>query len=71
MYKRLAKNLLNTRKPLFQACKELGIDMEDVDDYLLQQTIDQCSHCNIWSTKLVEDLDGNPICPLCVRVAGL
>lgn len=71
MYKRLAKHLHNTRKPLFQVCKELGIDMEDVDDYLLQQTIDQCSHCNIWSTKLVEDLDGNPICPLCVRIAGL
>ena len=71
MYKRLAKHLLNTRKPLYQVCRELDIDIEEVDDYLLQETIDQCSHCNIWSQKLIDDLDSNPICPLCARVAGL
>jgi hypothetical protein len=71
MYKRLVKRLSNTRKTLFEICKEYDIDLEEVDIDVLQTYIDQCSHCNIWSTKLVPDLDDNPICPLCVRLVGM
>lgn len=70
MYNRLAKHLNNTRKGLTQTCHELDIDLEEVEDELLQQVIDQCSHCNIWSFKLLLDLDQNPVCPLCVRLVG-
>ena len=71
MYKRLAKVLNTTRKTLTQACTELDIILDNVEDDLLQQEIDQCSHCNIWSFKLIEDLDGIPVCPVCVRLVGV
>ena len=69
-YRRLAKALNGTRKSLSQACYDLDIDMDAVDDATLQNAIDQCSHCNIWSDKLVEDQDGMPICKLCDRLVG-
>jgi hypothetical protein len=71
LYRRLTKKLNNTRKPLFVTCKEYDIDIEDIDIDVLQTYIDQCSHCNIWSCKLVADLDDNPVCPVCVRLTGL
>jgi len=70
-YKRLAKTLNKTRKSLTQTCHDLGIDVDDIEDYVLVQVIDQCSHCNIWSQQLVLDLDENPVCPVCVRLTGL
>lgn len=69
-YRRLAKALNGTRKTLSQVCRDLDISIDDVHDDLLQNTIDQCSHCNIWSNKLIEDLDGMPICTLCERLVG-
>jgi hypothetical protein len=69
-YRRLAKALNGTRKTLSQVCYELDIDIDAVQDDALQNTIDQCSHCNIWSDRLVEDLDGMPICKLCERLVG-
>jgi hypothetical protein len=69
-YHRLAKALKGTRKTLSQVCYDLDIDIDIVQDELLQDTIDQCSHCNIWSDRLVEDLDGMPICTLCERLVG-
>lgn len=69
-YRRLAKALNGTRKTLSQVCRDLDINIDDVHDDLLQNTIDQCSHCNIWSNKLIEDLDGMPICTLCERLVG-
>ena len=69
-YRRLAKALNGTRKTLSQVCRDLGIDMDNVEDELLQRAIDQCSHCNVWSNKLIEDLDGMPICTLCERLVG-
>lgn len=71
MYKRLAQSLVNSRKTLTKACQELDVDIEYVDDALLQAEIDQCSHCNIWSKQLQDDQDGNPVCPVCVRLVGL
>jgi len=71
IYKRLAKHLNNTRKPLYQVCQEYNIDFDEIDDYILQDHIDQCSHCNIWSLKLIDDLDGNPICSVCHQLTGL
>jgi hypothetical protein len=71
VYQRLAKHLSNTRKSLLQVCREHDIDLADIDNYILQGYIDQCSHCNIWSKKLMDDLDGNPICRVCYDVAGL
>jgi hypothetical protein len=70
-YKRLAKTLNKTRKSLTQTCHDLGIDVDDIEDHILMSVIDQCSHCNIWSQQLVLDLDLNPVCPVCVRIAGL
>lgn len=69
-YRRLAKALNGTRKTLSQVCRDLDINLDDVHDDLLQNAIDQCSHCNIWSNKLIEDLDGMPICTLCERLVG-
>ena len=69
-YRRLAKALNGTRKTLSQVCRDLDIHIDDVEDDILQDTIDQCSHCNIWSNKLIEDLDGMPICSLCERLVG-
>ena len=54
-----------------QTCHELGIDVDDIEDHILVEVIDQCSHCNIWSQQLVLDLDENPVCPTCVRLTGL
>lgn len=70
-YKRLARVLNKTRKSLTQTCYDLGIDVDNIEDHLLMQVIDQCSHCNIWSQQLVQDLDDNPVCPVCVRLTGL
>lgn len=70
MYRRLAKHLNKTRKTLTQVCVELNIDIDDVEDEYLQQAIDQCSHCNIWSTDLKDDDYGNLVCHLCFRLVG-
>jgi len=71
MYTKLKNQLNNTHKPLYQVCKELGIDMDTLDVETLTKHIDQCTHCGVWSTKLVPDLDQNPICGYCVRLIGL
>lgn len=70
MYRKLARHLNKTRKTLTQACNELEIDLDDVEDEHLQAAIDQCSHCNIWSTDLKDDDDGNLVCALCFRLVG-
>lgn len=69
-YRRLTKALNGTRKTLAQVCYDLNIDMDAVEDSVLQDNIDQCSHCNIWSDRLVEDSDGMPVCKLCDRLVG-
>jgi hypothetical protein len=69
-YLRLAKALKGTRNTLVQTCRDLNIDIDDVQDDLLQNAVDQCSHCNIWSDRLIEDLDGMPICRVCERLVG-
>ena len=71
MYKRLARELNKTRKPLWQACKELNLVYEDVDWDVLEQHVTQCTHCDIWTTQPVQDLDGNPICRVCLGISGL
>jgi len=70
-YKRLAKILNKTRKSLTQTCYDLGIDIDEIEDHVLVSIIDQCSHCNIWSQQLIQDLDDNPICPTCFKLTGL
>lgn len=70
MYKRLAKYLTGTRKTLTQACIDAGIDIEDVDDAMLSETILECSHCGIWGSTHREDSDGFPVCGLCFRLVG-
>jgi len=70
-YKRLAKILNKTRKSLTQTCYDLGIDIDEIEDHVLMSIIDQCSHCNIWSQQLIQDLDDNPICPTCFKLTGL
>ncbi len=70
-YLTITKYLNNTRKTLYEVCKEHDINIHAIDLYKLQEYIDQCSHCNIWSTRLIPDLDDNPICPVCVKIAGM
>ena len=67
MYTKLKNNLNKTYKPLYQVCKDLGINMDTIDVQELTKHIDQCTHCGVWSTKLVPDLDDNPICGYCVK----
>jgi len=71
MYKRLAKHLNQTRKSLWDVCRDLDIDYEDVDIDVLEQTITQCTHCDIWTKNPVQDLDNNPICKVCLSTAGM
>ena len=68
--KKLIKELSNTRRPLYEVCEDLGIDYDE----LLESGdigIEQCTHCGVWSTRTVPDLDENPICPVCVDIAGM
>jgi len=52
-------------------CKELDIDMSSLDIVELTKHINQCTHCDIWTTKLIPDLDDNPICNYCAKLIGL
>ena len=69
-YRKLVKNLSGTRKTLMQACRDVDMDLEEVNDYYLDKVILQCSHCDIWGTQHKPDLDHNPICGLCLRLVG-
>jgi hypothetical protein len=69
-YRRLTKQLSGTRKTLTQACIDAGIDIEDVDDYLLEQYCTECSHCGIWGSDHKMDPDQFPVCKLCVSLVG-
>ena len=69
-YRRLTKALTGTRKTLTQACRELGIDIEDIDDSILTDQVMTCSHCDIWGTNHIEDKYENPVCTLCFRLVG-
>lgn len=71
MYQTLTKHLNKTHKPLYQVCNELGIDMDSLDVQELTKHIDQCTHCGVWSVKLIPDLDDNLICNYCARLIGL
>jgi hypothetical protein len=71
MYQQLKTHLNKTYKPLYEICNELGIDMDGLDVQELTKHIDQCTHCGIWSTKLIPDLDQNPICGTCAGLIGL
>lgn len=69
MYKRLSNYLDKTRKSLPDVCKELGIDWEMVDESQLLVT--QCTHCDVWTKRVILDLDKNPICYLCRDLVGM
>lgn len=69
-YKRLAKRLDRTRKTLSEACQELGIDIDYVDDFDLEQHITECSHCGIWGTEHKQDDDKFAVCKLCFSLVG-
>ena len=69
-YRRLSKYLTGTRKTLTQACRDLDIDIEDVDDSYLGKVVQQCSHCDIWGRQHINDRDDNPVCALCLRLVG-
>jgi hypothetical protein len=68
-HKLLAKELKNTRKSFVKTCEELGFDPQLLD--LKQLGVEPCSHCSIWSAKLVLDLDDNPICYYCKDLEGM
>ena len=65
----LVQALDHTRVPLNKACEELDLDYTAIIHMNLG--IDQCTHCGIWSRRLILDLDQNPICTVCRDIAGL
>lgn len=67
---KLIKELANTRRRLSEVCEDLGIDYDELTESG-DIGIEQCSHCSLWSLKLIPDLDKNPICPVCLTVAGM
>lgn len=69
--KRLVKALNGTRRRLSEACEDLGIDYDELLEAGEPIGVEQCSHCNIWSNRTVQDLDDNPVCPVCVSLTGL
>ena len=69
-YKRLTKCLSKTRKTLSEACLELNIAIDDVDDFELDQHIQECSHCGIWGTDHRHDEDDFLVCKLCFSLVG-
>ena len=69
-YRRLTKALSGTRKGLWEVCKELGIDMDYIDDATLESFITTCSHCGIWGSDHRHDTDEFPVCKLCFGLVG-
>lgn len=70
MYKRLTKKLTGSRRTLTEACYDAGIDIEDIDDYLLEEYCKECSHCGIWGTDHKTDTDEFPVCRICFGLVG-
>ena len=68
--KKLVKELQGTKRKLSEVCEDLGIDYEELLE-AGEFGIEQCTHCNTWSTRLVRDLDDNLICRYCVELVGL
>lgn len=68
-YKKLEHTLLNTRRPLAEVCREIGLDIPDREDLC----VTQCTQCSTWhyTYKMVEDLDDNLICRYCEDIFGL
>ena len=69
MYKQLAGRLKNTRAQWWQVCEDMGIDSSQVDPE--QIPVQQCTHCDLWTDVLIQDLDSNPICYYCKDLAGM
>jgi hypothetical protein len=65
----LVKRLERTRVPLKKVCDELDLDYDSIVE--MDIGIEQCTHCNIWSRRLILDLDQNPICSVCRDIAGM
>lgn len=65
----LVNRLERTRDTLAQACEELDLDYESVA--AMDFGLNMCTHCGIWSKRLILDLDDNPICSVCRDIAGL
>lgn len=63
----LESALNRTRKTILEVCRELGIEYTDS-----LPNIDQCNSCGIWlkKSKLIPDLDKNPICNECLTFYG-
>ena len=68
--KSLIRALQGSKKRLTDVCEDLEIDY----DTLVETGtfgIEQCSHCDTWTTQLKQDLDNNPICSTCEKYAGM
>ena len=64
MQDRLEQFLKGTRRNIREVCEELGIEIPE------KLPLEQCSHCNVWTGRLKEDLDGNLICGFCFTNYG-
>lgn len=66
---KVATELYRTKKTLKEVCEAFGIPLEECHF----EPLETCSNCDVWwkSEELRLDLDGNPICRVCVRFYGL
>ncbi len=69
MYKKIANTLKNTHRSLAEVCADLGVDINTIDTRKIP--IEQCTHCDLWTTKLILDYDNNPTCRYCADLVGL
>lgn len=69
MYDNLDKALYRTKRRLSEVCKELDIDINDVDteDMLMVQ----CINCSIWGNKFTEMIEDDQESYLCEFCDGL
>lgn len=70
LQKKLIRELNGTRRSLREVCEDLGLDYEELTE-TGDIGIETCTHCGLWSTRLVPDLDDNPICRFCVDLIGM
>jgi hypothetical protein len=66
----LANHLDKTRKSLQEACDELELPIDLIDESSLDQYIVECSHCGIWTKTPRWDQDDFPVCKLCFTLVG-
>ncbi len=62
----IEKYLINTRKSIFEVCRELDYNYP----YESEINLIACSSCGLWLKRMQKDQDGLPICATCIDEYG-